>query len=116
MKVLLIEDDSELRELLKEQFNEIGCIVSEVSNGRDGLNLLTLENFDLVLSDVDMPKMDGMEFLKKAMNLNINLPPIYIMSASSSYSKNDFLSEGASGYFDKSEQIVSEIFEDLLKV
>jgi DNA-binding response OmpR family regulator len=101
MKILIVEDDLDLRETIKEEFERYGATVSEAENGKSGFDFLKNNNVDFVLSDYQMPLLDGMGFLKNALNEVPNCPPIYIMSGHSSFDQNDFLAAGAQGYFEK---------------
>jgi DNA-binding response OmpR family regulator len=101
MKILLIEDDNDLRECIKDQFERQGATVYEAEDGKKGLGILEHSEVDLVLSDVQMPKLDGMGLLKQALSQFVDCPPIYIMSGHSNFHKDDFLTAGASGYFEK---------------
>jgi two-component system response regulator YesN len=68
-KVLIVEDEVFVRESIKEIINwqEFGyTVVGEASNGKEALSLIVKLNPDLVLTDIIMPEMDGLELLKKA--------------------------------------------------
>jgi two-component system, NtrC family, nitrogen regulation response regulator NtrX len=71
-KILLIEDDSKIRSTLKEILVEKGHQVEEAADGLEGYKKLESGDFALCLSDIKMPKMDGMEVLGKAMESGIN--------------------------------------------
>lgn len=63
-KLLVVEDDSGTRELLRELLLEEGHKVKMAQNGKEALEWVTKETFDLVLTDLGMPEMDGIELLK----------------------------------------------------
>ncbi len=65
LRVLLIDDDSRLRELVTSYLTQNGCQVSAAADGRAGLQLLDANVFDAVLLDVMMPGMDGFEVCKR---------------------------------------------------
>jgi two-component system, NtrC family, nitrogen regulation response regulator NtrX len=71
-KILLIEDDSKIRNSLKEILMEKGHQVEEAADGLEGYKKLESGDFALCLSDIKMPKMDGMEVLSKAMENGIH--------------------------------------------
>lgn len=77
-KILIVDDEISIRETLKEILEYEGYQVIEASNGEDAYNLVKETNFDVVLCDIKMPKMDGMEFLGKAMEIAPGLPIIMI--------------------------------------
>jgi two-component system nitrogen regulation response regulator NtrX len=74
-KVLIIEDEPSIRAVLKDILNdqkELNLEVDEAKDGLEGLSKLESEHFDLAFCDIKMPKMDGMEVLKKAREKEIN--------------------------------------------
>ena len=80
IQVLLIEDEEPIRRVLSriliEENNNYQ--VTEAKDGKEGLDLLGKKKFDLVLCDIKMPKMDGIEVLKKTINKSINVPFIML--------------------------------------
>lgn len=77
-KILLIEDDTKIRASLKEILQEKGHQVEEAADGAEGYKKLEIGDFQLCLTDIKMPKMDGMEVLTKAMEAGINTAFIII--------------------------------------
>ncbi len=77
-KILLIEDDNKIRASLKEILAEKGHQVEEAADGVEGYKKLEAGDYQLCLSDIKMPKMDGMEVLTKAMEAGINTSFIII--------------------------------------
>ena len=80
IQVLLIEDEESIRRvmsrILKEENDQYNVI--EAVDGKQGLDLLFKRQFDLVLCDIKMPKMDGIEVLKKANDKMLNIPFIML--------------------------------------
>ncbi|MDA9630862.1 sigma-54 dependent transcriptional regulator [Flavobacteriaceae bacterium] len=80
IKVLLIEDEESIRRvmsrILKEENDQYQ--VTEAEDGKQGLDLLFKKQFDLVLCDIKMPKMDGIEVLKKANDKMLGIPFIML--------------------------------------
>ena len=101
MTVLIIEDEPFLREIFKDQFEAKGHAVFAADNGKIGLEMLAREVIDLVLTDVQMPVMSGMDFLKLAKARSIDMPPVVVMTGGCSYTVEQFYEAGASAYFDK---------------
>lgn len=64
MRVLVIDDEPDLRELYSVTLREAGHEVLTASNGAEGLGILQRERLDIVLVDLMMPVMDGYEFLQ----------------------------------------------------
>ncbi len=77
-KILLIDDEVSIRQTLKEILEYEKYQVEEVANGAEGLKKIENEHFDLVLCDIKMPKMDGMELLNAVYEKGIEIPFIMI--------------------------------------
>lgn len=63
--VLLVDDDANFREIIKAKLEAAGFIVAEAKDGEDGINKAKNNKPDLILMDVQMPKMNGIEALSK---------------------------------------------------
>lgn len=109
MKVLLIEDNEDLREAFKEQISFLGHLVVEAHNGLEGLKVLSTQTVDLVISDIQMPQLDGVSFLKEAKSKYPQIP-VFIMTGFSPYTEKQILALGASGYFEKDRLDFSSLF------
>ncbi|MEL0317629.1 MAG: sigma-54-dependent transcriptional regulator [Flavobacteriaceae bacterium] len=79
-QILLIEDEEPIRRVMVKILAEEDASyeVTEAENGEAGLNALKKKNFDLVLCDIKMPKMDGIEVLQEANSLGLNVPFIML--------------------------------------
>jgi CheY-like chemotaxis protein len=80
MRVLLVEDDRIMKHGLKELLVEEGHEVKEASDGIEALDLIKGEEFDVVLTDLKMPRLDGIGVLKKVKSIN-NQTHVVIMTA-----------------------------------
>ena len=80
IRILLIEDEEPIRRVLVRILSEEDSKykITEAVDGKKGFHLLNKESFDLVLCDIKMPKMDGIEVLQKAKNSKINTPFIML--------------------------------------
>lgn len=78
IKVLVIDDERAIRSTLTDILGNEGYKVTVAENGEDGLRKFSDGGFDVVMCDVKMPKMDGVEFLEKAKALNPDIPIIII--------------------------------------
>jgi two-component system, NtrC family, nitrogen regulation response regulator NtrX len=76
--ILVVDDERAIRSTLSEILNFEKYKVTEAENGADALQKIQEQKFDAVLCDIKMPKMDGMEFLEKAVELQTDLPIIMI--------------------------------------
>lgn len=69
--ILLVEDEEYIRDLYRRQLEQAGYIVTAVGNGKDALEVLRANQFDLMLLDIMMPDMNGVDVLK-ALDLQHN--------------------------------------------
>ena len=74
--VLIIEDDKEISDLLEIHLKDIDCRITKEYNGLTGLNKVKFENYDLVVLDIMLPGMDGLEVCKEIRKSQI-LTPIF---------------------------------------
>ncbi len=79
VKVLIVEDETPLRELLKSELSRSGYSVQVAADGLEGLNRYAEESFNVVLLDVKMPEMDGVEVLER-MNDHSSIPEIIMFT------------------------------------
>ena len=79
-KILIIEDEESIRRVLVRILNEedSNFEIHEASDGKKGLESISKENFDLVLCDIKMPKIDGIELLQRTRKKNSSLPFIML--------------------------------------
>ena len=104
MKTILVADDEEaIRTLLEEELKEEGYRVLTVSNARDALKMVETEQLDLVILDIRMPGMDGLEALPRILGMKEGLPVI-LNTAYTQY-KESFMSWAADAYVVKSSDL-----------
>lgn len=77
-KILIAEDDVELRELFKHVLMKNGYAVTGVSNGEEALAEMDKSYYDLIISDIMMPKMDGYELVHALRNSGNNVPVLTV--------------------------------------
>jgi len=105
MKILVIEDELQIRELLKDNLEYEGYNVVMAEDGEDGLYKAQNENPDLIILDLMIPKLHGFDLLKKFRKFN-SITPIIILSAKSEeIDKIKGLDLGADDYMTKPFQI-----------
>ncbi len=80
MKILLLEDEYSLRKSMKEFLEEDGYIVDDFSSGELAQNALYDTQYDLLLLDVNVPKLNGFDLLEQARESSIDTPAIFITS------------------------------------
>ena len=104
MHVLVVDDSRTLRMLLIRELNAIGIVkITEAVNGQDAMNKIHAEQFDLMLIDMEMPELDGLEVLKlvKADALLRYLPVIVISGAEQFDKTVECIQVGAEDYLPK---------------
>jgi two-component system, OmpR family, phosphate regulon response regulator PhoB len=100
LRVLVVEDEPVIRELVKGLLSEFECDVSLASTGTEGLKLARTQEFDLILLDVVLPILDGVTVCRmiKADALSKTVP-VYMLTAKTKKSDIDeALKAGANGY------------------
>lgn len=99
-KILVVDDDNTQLSLLKEILTNYGCTVITEINSASVPAVLEEENFDLILSDIQMPVMDGFELLKAIKSLKPNIPVI-ALSGRKDLNITDFTDKGFTAYHPK---------------
>jgi two-component system cell cycle response regulator CpdR len=77
-RILLAEDDSSMRTYLVRALERVGYMVDAVASGIDALPLLERESYDLLLTDIVMPGMDGIELAQRAASLAPGMRVMFI--------------------------------------
>ena len=96
--ILVIEDEAKLRRLLELQLTEEGFQARIVPDAEAGLQLLSKEPFDLVLTDFKLPGMSGLDFLLAVKRINANLPIVLMTAYGTVESAVGAMKAGASDY------------------
>ncbi|HCM90417.1 MULTISPECIES: response regulator transcription factor [Vagococcus] len=101
MKILLAEDDKQMQKILKIYLENEGYEVRVASNGEEGLGFVTEEEFDLVILDWMMPKMDGVTLCREIRQMNLPVKIIMLTAKNSSTDELRGLVAGADDYISK---------------
>lgn len=113
-KILVVEDEKHQRELYTMELQDEGYEVDQASNGKDAVEKVKNNKYDLVILDIRMPEMDGIEALGKILSRDKKIP-VVIYTAYSNY-KSNFMTWTADAYVTKSsnlEELKSKISEIL---
>lgn len=100
-KILIIDDERAIRKTLSEILTYEGFKVEEAADGEEGWKLFCDKNFDVVLCDIKMPKLDGMDFLTKVTEKNPDVPVIMISGHGTIETAVDAVKKGAFDYVSK---------------
>ena len=101
--ILVVDDDEAIRTLLQEELEEEGYKVLIATNARDALKMVAAEALDLVILDIRMPGMDGLEALPRILGIKEGLP--VIMNTAYSQYQDSFMSWAADAYVVKSSDL-----------
>ena len=106
IRTLIVDDSSVMRKIVERALRQAGLdamVVHEAGCGIEGLEVLKRGAVDLILSDINMPSMDGLEFLRqiKAQNLAPGVPVVMITTESSEEHVKQAIQAGARGYIRK---------------
>ena len=99
--ILIIDDEKAIRFALREILEDEKYDVSEASDGAEGLQMLKEKDFDAVLCDIKMPKMDGMTVLEEASNNGLETPFIMISAHGTIDTAVDATKKGAFDFIEK---------------
>ncbi|PQZ45276.1 DNA-binding response regulator [Bacillus sp. MYb209] len=101
MRILVVEDELDLQEAIAEGLRIEGYAVDTCSNGEDAYELAYVENYDLIILDLNLPKMDGLKVLEKLREENKELKVLILSARSSVNDKVKGLDIGANDYLTK---------------
>jgi DNA-binding NtrC family response regulator len=99
--ILIIDDERSIRNVLKEILNNEGYKTDEAADGEEGFKKFTTQTYSLVICDIKMPKMDGLEFLQKATEMNPDIPIIMISGHGNIETAVEAVKKGAFDYIAK---------------
>ncbi|ULQ53877.1 sigma-54-dependent transcriptional regulator [Flavihumibacter fluvii] len=99
--ILIIDDERAIRKTLGEILSYEGYKIEEASDGEEGLKKFKEKAFDVVLCDIKMPKLDGIEFLDKARETNPDIPIIMISGHGTIETAVEAVKKGAFDYISK---------------
>jgi len=100
-KILLIDDEKSIRYTLRDILEYEKYKVDEAQDGQEGIDMLVKEQYDVVLCDIKMPKMDGMEVLEKAQELGIQAQFIMISAHGNIETAVEATKKGAFDFIEK---------------
>ncbi len=112
-RILIVEDEEHQRELYATELTDEGYEVEQASDGKEAVNLVTQNEYDLIILDIRMPEMDGIEALGQILSRKKKIP-IIIYTAYSNY-KSNFMTWTANAYLTKSSNL-NELKEKVREV
>ncbi|MBN8554232.1 MAG: sigma-54-dependent Fis family transcriptional regulator [Deltaproteobacteria bacterium] len=100
-KVLIVDDESGMRHMLSVLLEREGYHIDSAQDGKEGLEKIKLNTYDLVLCDIRMPEMDGLTFLESTKNLNRSIPVIMMSAFGNVDTAIEAMKKGAYDYVSK---------------
>jgi len=102
-KILLVDDEESIHLLYREELEEEGYVVHSALSGEEALEKLSIIDPDLVILDINMPGMNGIDVLRRMKEINQNLP--VILSSAYQEFKQDLASWASDDYIVKSSNL-----------
>src|ERR1700719_3934986 len=76
-RILIADDEPDMREIFSAWFRNLGCIVTEAADGKEALDEIALGHFDAIVTDVRMPRVDGVQLVRQ-LHLGDHYTPVVI--------------------------------------
>src|SRR5919108_1845052 len=101
MRLLVVEDEEKLAQLIKRALTAERFSVDVVHNGREGLELATTYDYDLIILDLLLPHLDGTEILRRVRRANARVPVLILTARDAVVDKVSHFEAGADDYLTK---------------
>ncbi len=99
--ILLVDDDKEFRKAMKKMFENSGYAAVIAADGNEALDALSKEDFDLVISDLRMPNLNGIELMEELRRRGLETPIVFLTAFGEVESYMDLMNLGAFEYLNK---------------
>jgi DNA-binding NtrC family response regulator len=100
-RILVVDDQESMRDMLADLLEMMGYESCTVESGSEALEKLIVQEIDLVITDLNMPEMDGLELMKRIKARTPGMPVIVITGYGTFNTERQVLSDGADGYIPK---------------
>lgn len=110
-KILVVDDEESVRIILKQMLEQGGYSAEVASDGAEALDKLKADNYHMIITDINMPGMDGVELLKKSKELFPKLPVIFVTGFGKDKIILQAMKLGLSNYIEKPFKM-----DDVLKI
>jgi DNA-binding NtrC family response regulator len=100
-RILIVDDEQRMRHLLSIMLSRRGYHVDQAGDGVEALEMIRAAPFDMIITDIKMPRMDGVELLKKIMEMEIPYPVVFITAFATVESAVEAMRQGAVDYIIK---------------
>ena len=120
LQVLVVDDSEDIRKLISFLLESMGCeVVGEAENGMEAVDLFKKKRPDLVLLDILMPAMNGLEVLKRLMKIDRNAAVVMLTAVDNNLVAEDCILAGAKDYLRKDlgpEEMQKRLAEEVAKI
>jgi two-component system, NtrC family, nitrogen regulation response regulator NtrX len=100
-RILIIDDEKNIRRTLREILEYEAFKVDEAADGQEGLNMAQKEKYDIILTDIKMPKMDGLEVLSQLIQKGVDSPVVMISGHGNIETAVEAVKKGAFDFIEK---------------
>ncbi len=114
--ILVVDDDEYIRELYEEVLKDAGYIVDSAVDGQEGYDKIIKTNYDLVMLDIMMPKMDGVELMKKLAAEKVHPRVVLLTNLAHDPVMKEGKSLGALAYLIKADMTPDQLLEQIKKL
>lgn len=94
-RVLLVDDDAEVRRATQRALEQMGCTVTTCSGGEQAIRAVALEDFDAILCDIFMPGLDGVELMRRLRASGVRVPFILMSGVADPLKPVEGIAHGA---------------------
>ena len=101
MKILVVEDEPSLNQIIAKRLKIEGYSVDQAENGRDALEFVALAEYDLLIVDILMPEMDGLTLVHTLREKNVTVPVLFLTALDGTEDKVKGLDAGGDDYLVK---------------
>ena len=101
IRLLVVDDEVDLCRSIGNYFEIFGYQTKTVNGGQEALDILAQESFQLVITDIHMPKVDGVELLEKIKAKDVHIPKVLVISGDADLPVEELYNKGADGFFSK---------------
>lgn len=114
INILIVDDEASLRKSIVRHLKLEGFNTLSASTANDALEILQTKKIHFVLSDIRMPKLDGVELVEKIREINTSVPVVVLMTGYSQYTKENILKKGAQDMISKPFDVdyISQLIRD----
>jgi DNA-binding NtrC family response regulator len=114
-RILVVDDEVTLRMLLRKALTKAGCHVEVADDGESAMKMLAVETFDVVVLDINMPRLTGHELAKRIEKQYRGLPVVFMTAEPDATNVKRAYAEGAKDFlikpFDDIDRVVAKILE-----